>query len=227
MPEFNRLNIEPARRKIKELFISRIIEAKGLSRIQEMCKTDIIPTPLAVLNACELLSKGTKNMPGLGDLLAVDIGGATTDVYSISDGRPTLENVTVKGLPEPVSKRTVEGDLGMRYSLPSLVDELDLDAFSKELSIDRSEVVDWVKTCTQHPGLLAEAESREQKIEELIAQCRENSRGKARWYLSASLHSFRTGVYPYRERPCRNTVCYRYRRGCYQCPSASRYSGRR
>lgn len=170
MPEFNRLNIEPARRKIKELFISRIIEAKGLSRIQEMCKTDIIPTPLAVLNACELLSKGTKNMPGLGDLLAVDIGGATTDVYSISDGRPTLENVTVKGLPEPISKRTVEGDLGMRYSLPSLVDELDLDAFSKELSIDRSEVIDWVKTCTQHPGLLAEAESREQKIEELIAR---------------------------------------------------------
>jgi uncharacterized protein (TIGR01319 family) len=100
----------------------------------------------------------------------VDIGGATTDVYYISDGRPTLENVTVKGLPEPISKRTVEGDLGMRYSLPSLVDELDLDAFSKELSIDRSEVIGWVSTCTQHPGLLAEAESREQKIEELIAR---------------------------------------------------------
>ncbi len=146
MPEFNKLNIEPARRKIKELFISRIIEAKGLGGIQRMCKTDIIPTPLAVLNACELLSKGTKNTPGLGDLLAVDIGGgATTDVYSISDGRPTLENVTLKGLPEPVSKRTVEGDLGMRYSLASLVEELDLDTFSEELSIDRSEVIDWVK----------------------------------------------------------------------------------
>ena len=99
MPEFNKLNIEPARLKIKELFISRIIEAKGLSRIQKMCKTDIIPTPLAVLNGCELLSKGTKSIDGIGDLLAVDIGGATTDIYSIADGKPTIENVIIKGCP--------------------------------------------------------------------------------------------------------------------------------
>ena len=51
---------------------------------------------------------------------AVDIGGATTDVYSIAEGKPTIENVIIKGLPEPFSKRTVEGDLGMRYSLSSL-----------------------------------------------------------------------------------------------------------
>ncbi|HHV86809.1 MAG TPA: DNA mismatch repair protein MutL [Petrimonas sp.] len=170
MPEFNKLNIEPARQKIKELFISRIIKAKGLSRIQKMCETDIIPTPLAVLNACELLSKGTKNVSGLGDLLAVDIGGATTDVYSICSGKPTLENVTLKGLPEPVSKRTVEGDLGMRYSLPSLVGELDMDTLSEELSIDKSIAIDWVTACTQNPDLLAEPGSPEQEIEELIAR---------------------------------------------------------
>jgi len=97
MPEFNKLNIEPAKQKIKELFIDRIIEAKGLNRIQKLSKTDIVPTPLAVLNACELLSKGTKISDGIGDFLAVDIGGATTDVYSISDGKPTLENVIIKG----------------------------------------------------------------------------------------------------------------------------------
>lgn len=170
MPEFNKLNIEPARQKIKDLFISRIIEAKGLSGIQKMCKTAIIPTPLAVLNACELLSKGTKNVSGLGDLLAVDIGGATTDVYSISDGKPTLENVTIKGLPEPVSKRTVEGDLGMRYSLSSLADELDLDALSEELEMDKSIITDWVKTCSQNPNTLANPDSQQQKIEESIAR---------------------------------------------------------
>ena len=58
MPQFNVININPAKQKIKELFISRIIEAKGLSRIQEMSGYDIIPTPLAVLTGCELFSKG-------------------------------------------------------------------------------------------------------------------------------------------------------------------------
>ena len=151
MPEFNKLNIEPARQKIKELFISRIIEAKGLSRIQRMCKSDIIPTPLAVLNACELLGKGTKATDGIGDLLAVDIGGATTDVYSIAEGKPTIENVIIKGLPEPFSKRTVEGDLGMRYSLSSLADELDLETHAKEIGVQQTDISTWVKHAAPIP----------------------------------------------------------------------------
>ena len=74
MPQFNKLNIEPARDAIRQLFISRIIEAKGLNTLQSMTPYKIIPTPLAVLHACELLSKGTKTQQGRGDLLAVDIG---------------------------------------------------------------------------------------------------------------------------------------------------------
>lgn len=119
MPEFNKINIEPAKQKIKELFINRIVDAKGLSQVRAMSEYEIIPTPLAVFHGCELLSKGTKTQSGIGDLMAVDIGGATTDVYSMAAGTPTLENVMIKGLPEPFGKRTVEGDLGMRYSLSS------------------------------------------------------------------------------------------------------------
>ncbi len=170
MPEFNKLNIEPARQKIKELFISRIIEAKGLSKIQKMCKSDIIPTPLAVLNACELLSKGTAAHAGIGDLLAVDLGGATTDVYSIADGKPTLENVTIKGLPEPASKRTVEGDLGMRYSLPSLVEEINIDLLASEIGIENHQLNSWIDTATRNPEKLAQKDSNEQKIEEAVAR---------------------------------------------------------
>lgn len=170
MPEFNKLNIEPARQKIKELFISRIIDAKGLSRIQKMCKSDIIPTPLAVLNACELLGKGTKTTNGIGDLLAVDIGGATTDVYSIAEGKPTIENVIIKGLPEPFSKRTVEGDLGMRYSLSSLADELDLETHAKEIGVQQTDISTWVKTCSANPDTLPKPQSAEQKIEESLAR---------------------------------------------------------
>ena len=155
MPEFNKLNIEPAKQKIKELFISKIVDAKGLNKIQKLTNGEIIPTPLAVLNACELLSKGTKQTEGLGDLMAIDIGGATTDVYSMSAGYPTFDNVMIKGLPEPFSKRTVEGDLGMRYSLKSLTEEIDLIALSEDIKIDKKVIIEWIEMCKTSPNTLA------------------------------------------------------------------------
>ena len=109
MPQFNQLNIVPARQEITKIFIDRIIHAKGLGAVQEMASSKVIPTPRAVMNGCELLSRGTEQTEGIGELMAIDIGGATTDVYSMSDGTPTLSNVLVKGLPEPYAKRSVEG----------------------------------------------------------------------------------------------------------------------
>ena len=170
MPEFNKLNIEPAKQKIKELFISKIIDAKGLNKVQSMTNSEIIPTPLAVLNGCELLSKGTDTTEGIGDLLAVDIGGATTDVYSISAGTPTFENVMIKGLPEPYNKRTVEGDLGMRYSLTPLADQTDLNALSSEIGVDVDNILEWIETCKKFPNTLADKNSDNQKIEEGLAK---------------------------------------------------------
>lgn len=171
MPEFNKLDIEPAKQEIKDLFISRIVEAKGLSEVKAMCSGEIIPTPLAVMTGCELLSKGTKHEAGIGDLMAVDLGGATTDVYSMSQGKPTVDNVTIKGLPEPYAKRSVEGDLGMRYSLPSLVEEIhDLEQFSEELGVEEEQVRAWVSLCEREPNQLAEQGSVEQKIEEGLAR---------------------------------------------------------
>ena len=170
MPEFNKLNIEPAKQKIKELFISKIIDAKGLHKVQQMTNSEIIPTPLAVLNGCELLSKGTDTIDGIGDLMAIDIGGATTDIYSISAGIPTFENVMIKGLPEPYNKRTVEGDLGMRYSLGPLADETDLNVLSNEIGVDVDVILKWIKTCKEFPNTLAMKNSDNQKIEEGLAK---------------------------------------------------------
>ena len=59
---------------------------------------------------------------GIGELVAVDVGGATTDIYSIADGMPEHMNTVYKGLPEPYAKRTVEGDIGMRYSIQGIVE---------------------------------------------------------------------------------------------------------
>ena len=82
----------------------------------------MMPTPAAVMRAMELLSQGTEGESGLGELVAVDVGGATTDVYSICDGLPTTADTVFKGLPEPFAKRTVEGDIGMRYSIRGIVE---------------------------------------------------------------------------------------------------------
>lgn len=170
MPEFNKLNIEPAKQEIKSLFINKIIEAKGLKQLQKMTDSEIIPTPLAVMNACELLSKGTEELSGFGDLIAVDIGGATTDVYSMSKGTTSINNVMTKGLPEPYNKRTVEGDLGMRYSLKSLIDEIDLNIFSSSIGVDKEEIVRWVEKCSAFPDTLATSNSIEHTIEENLAR---------------------------------------------------------
>ena len=50
----------------------------------------------------------------------MDVGGATTDVYSVAKGAPTNVSVRFTGLPEPYAKRTVEGDLGLYHNLDTL-----------------------------------------------------------------------------------------------------------
>lgn len=116
MPELNILNVEDARLKIREIFLKKIILVKGLKEAETFLDGIVMPTPAAVLKAAELLAKGTKDEPGWGELMVLDPGGATTDIYSIADGYPTKAGIVLKGLPEPFAKRTVEGDLGMRYS---------------------------------------------------------------------------------------------------------------
>jgi uncharacterized protein (TIGR01319 family) len=122
LPELGKLNIEPSQKQIRELFLRRIIQAKGLSKASQLISGIMMPTPGAVLEAMKLLADGTKLEPGLGELVCVDLGGATTDVYSVAKGSPTHASTVLKGLPEPYAKRTVEGDIGMRYSIRGILD---------------------------------------------------------------------------------------------------------
>jgi uncharacterized protein (TIGR01319 family) len=122
MPEFNELNIEPARAAIRRVFIERIVHAKGIDRAQAEFDQVLMPTPAAVLEGAKLLSEGYKGRAGLGPLMVVDPGGATTDVHSIASGEPSVAGVIPQGLPEPRVKRTVEGDLGMRHNAATIVE---------------------------------------------------------------------------------------------------------
>jgi len=120
MPQLNALNVEPAREEIRKVFMEKITDAKGLSNAESFVNGILMPTPAAVLKAARALSEGSDEEEGIGDLVIIDIGGATTDVHSIAMGEPTKPGVNMKGLEEPFAKRTVEGDLGMRYSAVSL-----------------------------------------------------------------------------------------------------------
>ncbi len=122
MPEFGRLDIEPVNEVIRELFINRITGAKGINNVSKRIGGVIMPTPSAVLEAVRVLSGGTYTEAGLGELLAVDVGGATTDVYSAGCGAPQKSGISYIGLPEPYAKRTVEGDLGLYHNLDALVE---------------------------------------------------------------------------------------------------------
>lgn len=141
MPKFGTLNIVPAQKEIRELFLRRIIEAKGLSKASELISGIMMPTPSAVLKAMTLLADGTDGEPGIGELIAVDVGGATTDVYSIASGMPTRSDTVFKGLPEPYAKRTVEGDIGMRYSLRGICEAAGMSRIAalSGLSVNRCE----------------------------------------------------------------------------------------
>lgn len=122
MPFINKLNVEPSREEIRKVFMNKIVEAKGMKKAEKFIKGILMPTPAAVLKASEILATGTDEEEGLGDLIVVDIGGATTDIHSIAKGEPTKPSIMIKGLEEPYAKRTVEGDLGMRYSAIALLE---------------------------------------------------------------------------------------------------------
>jgi len=127
------LEVEPAREEIRHVFMSRIIEAKGMGDAEHLINGILMPTPQSVLKAAEILSTGSDKEEGAGDLIVVDIGGATTDVHSLCDGEPTKTGVTLRGLEEPYAKRTVEGDLGMRYSALSLFEASSTREIKKHL----------------------------------------------------------------------------------------------
>lgn len=169
MPAFGKLNIEPAREAIRGIFIENIISAKGLDRAGAMMDAEIIPTPLAVYNAMELLSRGTDAEDGLGDLMAYDIGGATTDVYSMAAGLPQKANTYLHGLREPFAKRTVEGDIGMRYSITSLIDLVGEEEVLGATGVSAEELRSWVECCRSNPESLPERGSCCQRIDEALA----------------------------------------------------------
>ncbi len=108
---------EAARAAIRTAFLAHVIGGKGLSRGRGFAELVRAPTPDAVLRGVEVLGDALGT-----DVLVLDIGGATTDVYSVIT--PRGEEATMhRDVVAPLwHARTVEGDLGMRWSARGVVE---------------------------------------------------------------------------------------------------------
>lgn len=168
MPEFGVLDIDPAREAIRQVFMERIVHAKGIDRAADRFDAVLMPTPAAVMEGARCLADGTADEPGLGDLLVLDIGGATTDIHSVADGKPTRDGVVQYGLPEPRVKRTVEGDLGMRHNAATIVETVGVATIAGYADIPTKEAERLLRLVTEHVERVPQSAS-EQAFDHALA----------------------------------------------------------
>lgn len=169
VPRIGVLAPDSARAAIREMFLSHVIGGKHLSAHTSAdghVFTAMVrgATPDVVLTGVELLARGLgPEDPGAGDVVVVDIGGATTDVHTVVELDPEDAGLSreVVGL-TPVT-RTVEGDLGMRWSAVSTVAAAGL-----------VELADAAARRHADPGFLPaddpEHEDEEREVDEAIAR---------------------------------------------------------
>ncbi len=124
-PNIDEFNILPTRKVIQRVFEEHIVHAPGMSRIKELITGPMMPTPGAVMEASQHLYNY------IGDLVTLDVGGATTDVHSVTEGSTEIRDMLIS--PEPREKRTVEGDLGVYVNAVNLVEMIGQDLIEKEL----------------------------------------------------------------------------------------------
>uniref|UniRef100_UPI000934C2D8 GlmL-related ornithine degradation protein n=1 Tax=Tepidibacter formicigenes TaxID=227138 RepID=UPI000934C2D8 len=127
-PKIDMLNVEPTRKVIQDAFEDHIIHAPGMEHVRDIVNGPIIPTPGSVMECTKLLYEE------LGDLIVLDVGGATTDLHSVTVGSEKINRILIS--PEPLSKRTVEGDLGVYVNMKNIVDLIGKDNLAKELAMD-------------------------------------------------------------------------------------------
>lgn len=133
-PKIDQLNIEPTREAIQDVFEEHIVHAPGMQKVKSLITGPIIPTPGAVMEASKLFKEN------LGDSITFDVGGATTDLHSVTEGSEEINRILIS--PEPVAKRTVEGDLGVYVNMVNIVDRIGKDMLEKELDLDLEALIE-------------------------------------------------------------------------------------
>jgi len=119
-PVLERENTEPARRAVHELFMEHVMShAPGYNRLMKWTDIDIMPTPAGEGMAIQLIANTFKQ-----NVMGVGLGGATTNVYSIVDGRFV---------------RSVSANLGMSYSVTNVMKEAGIENIMRWIPFDLDE----------------------------------------------------------------------------------------
>ncbi|MGH7232669.1 MAG: glutamate mutase L, partial [Nitrospiraceae bacterium] len=151
-PVLERENLTPARNKIHDLFLEHVMaQAPGYKKLISWAGAPIIPTPGAVGMIMETLAK----REGI-NLIGVDIGGATTDVFSVFQG---------------IFNRTVSANLGMSYSISNVLAEAGLDNIMRwvPFSIEEQTLRNRIKNKMIRPTTIPQTLD-ELQIEQAIAR---------------------------------------------------------
>ena len=122
-PVLEKENLEPSRDKIHDLFMDHVMQqAPGYKKLMSWTDAPIMPTPGAVGSLIEMIAE-KEDITVVG----VDIGGATTDIFSVFQGK---------------FNRTVSANLGMSYSICNVLAESGLDNVLRwvPFDIDRKEL---------------------------------------------------------------------------------------
>lgn len=125
LPQIGVINPTGARAAIRQVFLRHVIGGKHLSKSPEFAAMVRAATPDAMLRGVETLAAAADGDGG--DVLVFDIGGATTDVYSVIS--PEGEDAVLRKdvVPQLWHARTVEGDLGMRWNAEGVAEAAALE----------------------------------------------------------------------------------------------------
>lgn len=156
LPKIGVLDPRSAREAIREVFISHVIGGKHLSTRVDLSTWVQAATPDAVLSGVELLADGTAENPGVGDVVVVDVGGATTDVYSVTSPDLDDDPADREAVATMWRSRTVEGDLGVRWNAPGIAPAARREGFIDEDA--EAALVDAAALRRADPGYLPETE---------------------------------------------------------------------
>lgn len=130
-PRVDYLNILPLRKTIYETFEENIIHAPGMSHIFDLVNQKIMPTPGSVMESTMILYEN------LGNIMTIDVGGATTDIHSVSIPSDDFKEFQDG---EPLSKRSVEGDLGVFINHKNVLKLFDKGELGRLLECDEEYV---------------------------------------------------------------------------------------
>ena len=151
-PVLERENLDPARHVIHDLFLEHVMaQAPGYRKLMGWTSAPIMPTPGAVGQIMQTIARQQEI-----NVVGVDIGGATTDVFSVFDG---------------VFNRTVSANLGMSYSVANVLAEAGLDQIMRwvPFDIEEADLRDRIKNKMIRPTTIPQL-MQELQVEQAIAR---------------------------------------------------------